>query len=62
MTPGVNRDSHGLKVAKLAGMPTITMRVAEAALPLIRNIKSEGKGSTSYESLRDIGLLFAPQN
>lgn len=30
--PGVNRDSHGLKVAQLGGMPTSALQVASTAL------------------------------
>lgn len=32
MRPGVNRDSHGLKVAQLAGMPDSAVAVAKEAL------------------------------
>jgi DNA mismatch repair ATPase MutS len=32
MRPGVNRDSHGLKVAQLAGMPHSAVTVAKEAL------------------------------
>jgi DNA mismatch repair ATPase MutS len=32
MRPGVNRDSHGLKVAQLAGMPPSAVTVAKEAL------------------------------
>ncbi|KIM33811.1 hypothetical protein M408DRAFT_85594 [Serendipita vermifera MAFF 305830] len=32
LRPGVNRDSHGLKVAQLARMPQSAIKVAEAAL------------------------------
>ncbi|KAF8898515.1 muts domain V-domain-containing protein [Infundibulicybe gibba] len=30
--PGINRDSHGLKVARLAGLPSAALTVAERAL------------------------------
>lgn len=29
LRPGVNRNSHGLKVAKLAGLPPLAMSIAE---------------------------------
>ena len=32
LRPGINRNSHGLKVAQLAGMPPAAMTVAAEAL------------------------------
>ncbi len=32
LRPGISRDSHGLKVAQLAGMPTPAIQVASKAL------------------------------
>ncbi|KAG6861219.1 hypothetical protein C0995_002568 [Termitomyces sp. Mi166 len=37
--PGVNRDSHGLKVAQLAGMPTAAVNVAKDTLALLKQEK-----------------------
>ncbi|KAF8633937.1 hypothetical protein AX15_001121 [Amanita polypyramis BW_CC] len=39
LRPGVNRDSHGLKVAQLAGMPKTAMEVAIAALTWLNSNK-----------------------
>ncbi|KAE8256357.1 hypothetical protein A4X13_0g2700 [Tilletia indica] len=36
LRPGINRDSHGLKVARIAGMPPRAVHVAEAALRWIQ--------------------------
>ncbi|KAG6911798.1 hypothetical protein DXG01_000045 [Tephrocybe rancida] len=38
--PGVNRDSHGLKVAQLAGMPTAAVNVAKDTLALLKAAES----------------------
>lgn len=45
MRPGVNRDSHGLKVAQLAGMPDTAIAIAKEALALLK------KGTSSDETL-----------
>ncbi|KAJ7630683.1 muts domain V-domain-containing protein [Roridomyces roridus] len=39
--PGVNRDSHGLKVAQLAGMPPTAIAVAQDALAWLKSRKEE---------------------
>ncbi|KAJ7225773.1 muts domain V-domain-containing protein [Mycena pura] len=39
MRPGVNRDSHGLKVAQLAGMPQSAVAVAQDALTWLKSRK-----------------------
>jgi len=36
LRPGINRNSHGLKVAQLAGMPPAAMKVAAEALSLLK--------------------------
>jgi DNA mismatch repair ATPase MutS len=57
LRPGVNRDSHGLKVARLAGMPPPAMDVAEEALLQLRNV---GEGSLpSQDRLRAIGRALS---
>ena len=56
MTPGVNRDSHGIKVAKLAGLPAPAISVAEQALAHIKELR--GRQQTfSRSSFNDIGAL-----
>ena len=41
MRPGVNRDSHGLKVAQLAGMPHSAVQIAQQAMLWLNEINSE---------------------
>jgi DNA mismatch repair ATPase MutS len=48
MRPGVNTDSHGLKVAQLAGMPVAAMEVAKDTLSRLRRIK-DNAGDTSTQ-------------
>jgi DNA mismatch repair ATPase MutS len=58
--PGVNRDSHGLKVAQLAGMPHSAMKVAQNALLWL---KSRRDGEIHATSLRTLGQsLVRPDN
>ncbi|KAI0778013.1 muts domain V-domain-containing protein [Trametes elegans] len=45
LSPGVNRDSHGLKVAQLAGMPDAAIRVARSALSWLKQRSAERAGS-----------------
>jgi len=58
LRPGVNRDSHGLKVAKLAGLPESTVEVAEAALSWLK----EKKTMKRREDLRKLGRTIALQD
>lgn len=37
LKPGVNRDSHGLKVAQLAGLPEPSLKIAKAALDWLKH-------------------------
>jgi len=37
LKPGVNRDSHGLKVAQLAKMPDSAVEVAQTALSWLKD-------------------------
>ena len=46
---GVNRDSHALKVARLAGIPEETIAIAEKALI---SVQERLKGTTSADQLR----------
>lgn len=39
MRPGVNRDSHGLKVAQLAGMPPSAVSIAKQALSWLQQAR-----------------------
>ncbi|KZO99797.1 hypothetical protein CALVIDRAFT_548612 [Calocera viscosa TUFC12733] len=57
LRPGVNRDSHGLKVARLAGMPESAMDVAGEALAYLRKRKGQGDA----ERLRELGDALARQ-
>ncbi|KAF7339873.1 DNA mismatch repair protein [Mycena venus] len=51
--PGVNRDSHGLKVAQLAGMPQSTMTVAREALTWLKTRKEDP--SSNAAELNSLG-------
>jgi len=44
LRPGVNRDSHGLKVAKLAGIPPSALQVASRTLAWLKG-QSQGDKS-----------------
>ncbi|EIN13528.1 hypothetical protein PUNSTDRAFT_48476 [Punctularia strigosozonata HHB-11173 SS5] len=57
LRPGVNRDSHGLKVARLAGMPPSAMSIAEQALLQLRST-GDSALSTQHQ-LREIGRALA---
>ncbi|KAG5348213.1 hypothetical protein C0989_010789, partial [Termitomyces sp. Mn162] len=41
LRPGVNRDSHGLKVAQLAGMPVAAVNVAKDTLTLLKTREAD---------------------
>ena len=58
LKPGVNRDSHGLKVAQMAGMPGSAVRVAQAALASFRNARSS-VAVQNQQSLRALGQDLA---
>ncbi|KAG7450307.1 uncharacterized protein BT62DRAFT_991295 [Guyanagaster necrorhizus] len=47
--PGVNRDSHGLKVALLAGMPEQALYVAGNALEVLKSRKGEGLSPVQFQ-------------
>nr|GAT47910.1 DNA mismatch repair protein [Mycena chlorophos] len=51
MRPGVNRDSHGLKVAQLAGLPSAAIQVAQDALEWFKT----SQDSSSPHALRMLG-------
>ncbi|KAF7319967.1 DNA mismatch repair protein [Mycena kentingensis (nom. inval.)] len=52
MRPGVNRDSHGLKVAQIAGMPNRAVRVASDALNWLKSSNNDG---ASPQALNQLG-------
>ncbi|KAL5535471.1 hypothetical protein ACEPAF_3565 [Sanghuangporus sanghuang] len=55
MRPGVNRNSQGLKVAQLAGMPILAISIAEKALS---TLKSHKEPSSTF-SLQNLGRELA---
>ncbi|RMZ80183.1 hypothetical protein DV737_g3120, partial [Chaetothyriales sp. CBS 132003] len=50
LRPGVNRQSHALKVARLAGMPNAALDAAESVLPRLHLEKSNGHTLTEPTS------------
>ncbi|KAH9857942.1 muts domain V-domain-containing protein [Lenzites betulinus] len=57
LRPGVNRDSHGLKVAQLAGMPEAAVGVAQSALRWLKERSAER--STRGVELHALGQALA---
>ncbi|KIP12627.1 hypothetical protein PHLGIDRAFT_113698 [Phlebiopsis gigantea 11061_1 CR5-6] len=57
LKPGVNRDSHGLKVAQLAGMPESVISVAQAALDSFRD--TEQGWLKDQAKLRALGQVLS---
>ncbi|KAI0670071.1 muts domain V-domain-containing protein [Trametes maxima] len=57
LSPGVNRDSHGLKVAQLAGMPDAAVEVARSALSWMKERSSQSLGRRA--ELRALGQKLA---
>jgi DNA mismatch repair ATPase MutS len=61
LKPGINRDSHGLKVAHLAGMPQSVLRTAEGALEWLRKARTDNNSQRAEglsklgQTLRDVG-------
>jgi DNA mismatch repair ATPase MutS len=47
MRPGVNRNSHGLKVAQLAGMPQSAVTVAKEALSWLNETSPDTASKTA---------------
>ncbi|KAA1468629.1 hypothetical protein DENSPDRAFT_771023 [Dentipellis sp. KUC8613] len=60
LRPGVNRDSHGLKVAQLAGLPSSAITVARNALSWLKQNKTGA--SLDSASLRSFGQSLASQS
>ncbi|KAK0233421.1 muts domain V-domain-containing protein [Armillaria fumosa] len=48
--PGVNRDSHGLKVALLAGMPQQALIVAGNALEILKSRRGEDLSPSQFQT------------
>jgi DNA mismatch repair ATPase MutS len=53
LKPGINRDSHGLKAAQLAGMPESAMNVAAGTLQWLR----QRRALTDLESRSELQAL-----
>ncbi|EIM83372.1 uncharacterized protein STEHIDRAFT_62817 [Stereum hirsutum FP-91666 SS1] len=60
LRPGVNRDSHGLKVAQLAGMPPAAIGVAKDALSWLR--VRDAVTASSIADLKHLGQSLAKQS
>ncbi|KAH9937523.1 muts domain V-domain-containing protein [Fomitopsis serialis] len=56
MRPGVNRDSHGLKVAQLAGLPEPAVNIARTTLV---RLKEKRAGERRTDDLRALGRTVA---
>ena len=56
MRPGVNRDSHGLKVAQLSGLPQPALDVARTTLSWL---KAKRAGGRLTDDLRTLGRDIA---
>jgi DNA mismatch repair ATPase MutS len=52
LRPGVNRNSHGLKVARMAGMPPAAVEIASRALEWI-----DGRGGNWVSDRRELRIL-----
>ncbi|KAI0374340.1 hypothetical protein BV20DRAFT_987490 [Pilatotrama ljubarskyi] len=57
LTPGVNRNSHGLKVAQLAGMPDSAIGVARSALAWLKKHSAQRAGRGA--ELHALGQILA---
>ncbi|KAJ7275302.1 muts domain V-domain-containing protein [Mycena haematopus] len=55
--PGVNRDSHGLKVAQLAGMPQSAVTVARDALTWLKTRKEDPSSNATELNLLGQSLI-----
>lgn len=49
----MNRDSHGLKVAKLGGLPSLALDIAQNALAFLKRPQSDDGGQREF--LQHIG-------
>ncbi|KAG8889517.1 DNA mismatch repair ATPase msh1 [Tulasnella sp. 332] len=55
MHKGVNRDSHGLKVAQMAGMPTGVIAIALETLERLQDEASTSAGIPNATAMRSVG-------
>ena len=55
MRPGVNRQSHGLKVAQLGGMPPFAMQIASETLSSLSKRHVSPFSEITSGQFRDIG-------
>ncbi|KAF8527837.1 muts domain V-domain-containing protein [Hysterangium stoloniferum] len=62
LRPGVNRDSHGLKVARLAGLPPPAMQMAQDALTWMGTEKGSWMADTAQLRLAGQSLLLKCQD
>lgn len=51
LQPGVNRNSHGLKVAQLSGMPESAMAVANTALSWLKKRRTSQDSAQALQAL-----------
>ncbi|PVG04677.1 putative MSH1-DNA mismatch repair protein, mitochondrial [Serendipita vermifera] len=61
LKPGVNRDSHGLKVAKLAGMPSSALKLASVTLNHLQGHHSSSVPQR-VDDLRLLGSTLASKD
>lgn len=54
LRPGVNRDSHGLKVAALAGIPSSALAVAEGTLRYMKGFKHSPSKESYAEAASNV--------
>ena len=57
LKPGLNRDSHGLKVAQIAGMPDSAVEVARSALSWLKSRAADQGGRRA--DLRALGQALS---
>ena len=62
LKPGVNRDSHGLKVAQLAGMPPSAIEVATNAMDWLKTHRAQGQSARSKGELQTLGQMLTAQS
>ena len=59
MKPGVNRNSHGLKVAQLAGMPQLALDIASKTLLALKDAPGVPLSGITHDGLRFVGDAIA---
>lgn len=53
----MNRDSHGIKVAQLAGMPPLAISMSKHVLKELRH----GGHALNQDALRELGQSLGPK-